>query len=74
MSKVTLSKDKYQSLLVQARAYRKLASNFALQIVEEPVSEIVSSFKSTGKYSKAFLSDLEEGLKDLRKSRVWKSK
>lgn len=65
-----ISKNEYKSLTLQARAYRKLASVLASQILEEPVSEIVSSFKATGKYSKAFLSDLEDGLKDLRKSRV----
>ena len=78
MPTVTISKAKYRSLLSHANAYKKLASNFASNfashIVEEPLSEVVQNFRSTGKYSKAFLADLEDGLKDLRKSKVWKSK
>lgn len=74
MSKVIISKEEYSSLLFESKAYRKLASNFASQIIERPVSEIIGSFRSTQKYSKAFLSDIEEGLRDLHKSKVWKSK
>ena len=74
MSKITIPKEEYRALLFQAKAYRRLASNFAAQIIERPIPEIITSFHSTGKYSKAFLSDLESGLKDLRKSRAWKSR
>jgi len=74
MSKVTISKEEYMSLLFDAKAYRKLASNFASQAIERPVSEIVASFRRTGLYTKEFLSDLGDGLKDLRKSKAWRSK
>ena len=74
MSKVTISKEEYKSLLFEAKAYRKLASSFASHIIEKPVSEIMENFRSTGKYSKGFLSDLENGLIDLRKSKVWRSR
>ena len=74
MSTITISRNRYQTLLSQANAYKKLASNFASQIVEEPLAEVMKNFRSSGKYSKDFISDLEDGLKDLRRSRAWKSK
>ena len=74
MTKVTITKEEYKTLLFDSRAYRKLASIFNSQIIERPVSEIVESFRATQKYSKEFLSDLGEGLIDLRKSKAWKSK
>ena len=74
MSKITISKEEYKTLLTEARAYRRLASNFASQIIERPISVIVSNFHSTGKYSKEFLRDLEGGLNDLRRSKVWRSR
>ena len=70
MSTVTISKTEYQSLLFHANAYKKLASRFASQIIEKPVSEVMANFRSTGKYSKLFLNDLENGLKDLRRSKT----
>jgi len=74
MSKIIISKDEYQSLLFQANAYKRLVSSFASQIIEKPISSVMENFRSTRKYSKAFLSDLEDGLKDLRRSKAWKSK
>ena len=41
---------------------------------QKSVSDIVTNFKKTGKYSTAFLRDLKDGLSDLQKSKVWKSK
>lgn len=74
MSTVTIPKTEYQSLIRQANAYRKIASGFATQVIETPITQVVENFRTTKKYSKEFLTDLEDGLKDLRKSRVWKSK
>lgn len=74
MSKITISREKYKALLFEANAYRKLASTIASQAIERPVSEIVASFRATNLYSKGFLSDLDSGLKDLRKSKAWKSR
>ena len=61
-------------MLRQANAYRKIASNFASQMIETPIKIVVDNFNATGKYSQAFLDDLEVGLNDLRESRLWKSK
>jgi len=61
-------------MLRQANAYRKIASSFALQMIETPVKGVVDNFRVTGKYSTSFLDDLEDGLNDLRNSRLWKSK
>ena len=74
MSMVTIPKTEYQSLVNQANAYRKIASRFAAQVIETPVTQVVENFRATKKYSKEFLVDLEDGLKDLRKSKSWKSK
>ncbi|MBI5798888.1 MAG: hypothetical protein HZB10_03075 [Candidatus Yonathbacteria bacterium] len=74
MSTVTISKVEYQSLIRQANAYRKIASGFAAQAIETPVAQVVGNFRATKKYSKEFLADLGDGLKDLRKSKSWRSK
>lgn len=74
MNTITLPKNEYLDLLYQAKAYQKIASNFASQIIEKPISSVVDSFRSTGKYKEEFLFDLEDGLKDLRKSKSWNSK
>ncbi len=74
MEKVTISKSEYQGLVFRSEAYRQLASKFAASVVETPISDVVSNFKQTGKYSHTFLTDLKDGLNDLRKSKAWKSK
>ena len=74
MTTVTIPKSKYQAIVRQANAYRKLASNFASQMMETPIKVVVDNFNATGKYSLAFLDDLKDGLNDLRESRLWKSK
>ena len=74
MSTVTIPKIEYQSLIRQANAYRKIASGFAAQVIETPVAQVVENFRATKKYSKEFLTDLEDGLNDLRGSKLWKSK
>ena len=74
MTTVTIPKSEYLNLVSQAKAYQKIASNFASQVIEKPVSSIIANFRNTGRYNENFLKDLEDGLQDLRKSRVWKSK
>ena len=74
MSTVTIPKIEYQSLIRQANAYRKIASGFAAQVIETPVAHVVENFRATKKYSKEFLIDLEDGLNDLRVSKLRKSK
>ncbi len=74
MLTITIPKIEYQSLVRHANAYRKLASGFATEAIETPVTQVVENFRATKKYSKKFLIDLEDGLQDLRKSKAWKSK
>ena len=74
MITVTIPKIEYQVLVRQANAYRKIASGFATQAIETPVTQVVENFRATKKYSKEFLADFEDGLKDLRKSKAWNSK
>lgn len=74
MSTVTISKNEYINLVCQAKAYQNLASNFATQIIRRPIVSILENFRNTGRYNEEFLSDLEDGLNDLHKSKIWKSK
>lgn len=74
MTTITIPKTKYQIIVRQASAYRKMVSNFASQVIETPIRNVVDNFYATGKYSQEFLKDLEEGLNDLHKSKLWKSK
>ena len=74
MVTVTIPKNEYLNLVLQAKAYQKIASNFASQVIEKPVFSIMENFRNTGKYNEKFLRDLEDGLQDLRKSKVWKLK
>lgn len=70
MITVTIPKNEYLNLVSQAKAYQKIASNFASQVIEKPVSGIINNFRNTGKYNEEFLKDLEDGLQDLRKSKA----
>ena len=72
MNTITIPKNEYLNLVFQAKAYQKIASNFASQIIEKPISSIIENFRNTGKYNEGFLMDLEDGLQDLRKSKIWK--
>ena len=74
MSTVTIPKTKYQIIVRQANAYRRIVSSFASQVIETPIKDVVGNFRATGKYSEGFLKDLEGGLGDLHKSKLWKSK
>ncbi|MDP2788684.1 MAG: hypothetical protein Q8O46_01350 [bacterium] len=74
MVTITIPKAKYQIIVRQANAYRRLVSSFTLEVIETPVKDVVNNFSATGKYSKDFLGDLKDGLNDLRKSKSWRSK
>ena len=63
MNSVTISKKEYDKLKSQASAYRKMAKSLFSAVIRDPVSEIVGDFRQTGLYSKAFLKDLESGLR-----------
>ena len=60
---VTLSKQEYLSLKQQAQAYRALAAKVFELPLKDPVAEVVADFKTTGHYTKEFLTDLEDGLR-----------
>lgn len=74
MNMITIPKTKYQTIVRQANAYRKIVSSFASQVIETPAKDVVGNFRATGKYSERFLKDLEGGLNDLHKSKLWNSK
>jgi len=74
MTTITIPKSEYLKLMHQAKAYQKIAENFASQIIEKPLVSVIENFRSTEKYKEEFLFDLEDGLKDLRKSKLWKSR
>ena len=74
MNKVTISKTEYQRLIFQSKLYKQLAVKIAESLIESPIEDVVFNFKETDKYSDGFLSDLKDGLTDLRKSKLWRSK
>lgn len=74
MDIVTLPKYEYDTLAFQAKAFRAITGVIANAQTERPVADVVARFADTKKYSDAFLTDLGEGLADLRKSKTWKSR
>ena len=59
MTTITLPKNEYLNLVYQAKAYKKIASDFASQIIEKPIPNVIENFRDTKKYNEEFLSDLE---------------
>ncbi|MCC6198811.1 hypothetical protein IT401_01175 [Candidatus Nomurabacteria bacterium] len=74
MTTVTVPKATYQTLVRKAKAYEKIAAQVSTYAIAMPVEQVVEEFRQTKKYSEPFLADLKDGLKDLRKSKAWKSK
>ena len=64
MSTVTISKIKYQKLRRHAEAYKRLSSRLFEFAIRDPIEEVVNDFKKTNLYTKEFLKDLEDGLRD----------
>lgn len=63
MSFINIPKSKYRQLERQAKILRELRSRFFELALQDPIEEVVADFRRTGKYSKAFLKDLESGLR-----------
>jgi len=63
MVKVSISKDEYQTLKRQSAAYRKIATRLFEAVVKDDIADVVRGFAATGKYSVAFIADLESGLR-----------
>ena len=71
MSTVTISKTKYEELKRRANAFRAIASGDYVFVARDDVKDVIKDFEQTGLYSKAFLRDLEKGL---RKSSVYRNR
>lgn len=63
MSTVTIPKKEYQKLRRYSSAYRKLATRLFEAVVHDDIETVVRDFTATKLYSKAFLTDLEKGLR-----------
>lgn len=63
MSTVTIPKNEYRALKRQSVAYRKIASRLFESVVKDDIADVVRGFTTTGKYSAAFIADLESGLR-----------
>ncbi len=74
MTTITIPKIEYLALKKQAQAYQKFAGRIFEDVFADPVPAIVDDFKKTALYSAGFIKDLEVGLKNLVKSKEWKSK
>jgi len=62
-STIVISRDEYQNLRKQAKAFQKLAGRIFESVITDSVEVVVQDFRKTKLYSEAFLADLEEGLK-----------
>jgi hypothetical protein len=66
MGTITITKIEYNQLKKEAQAYRKIVDLVEPDLfIAPPVrskKKVLSEFKKTGLYSKAFLKDLAEGL------------
>jgi hypothetical protein len=63
MEKITISKDKYERLLLIEKAFTKLSKVVLDSYSENLIEPVVKDFEETGLYSKGFIIDLKEGLK-----------
>jgi len=63
MVTVTLPKIEYLKLKREANAYRNIKTHLFESLVQDPVDKVIRDFAQTKLYSKAFLQDLEKGLR-----------
>lgn len=59
----SISKSKYRQLERQANILREIKTRFFELTSQDPIEGAIADFWNTGKYSKAFLKDLESGLR-----------
>ena len=63
MNTITVSKNEYETLNKQAKAYKKLTAKLFELVIKDPIDEVVADFQQTNLYSDGFLIDLESGLR-----------
>lgn len=63
MTTVTMPKIEYLKLKREANAYRNIKTHLFESLVQDPVDKVIRDFEQTKLYSKAFLQDLEKGLR-----------
>ncbi len=63
LTTITIPKTEFTRLQRQAKAYRTLAASVIRFVVNDPITDVVDSFKHTDLYTDAFLKDLESGLR-----------
>ena len=63
MPEVVITKDEYRTLKRESAAYRKLTARLFAAIVKDDVGSVMKDFAKTAKYSPAFLTDMENGLR-----------
>ena len=64
MKTIMVSKEEYQKLKQQAKAYQKLTGQLFRSVLRDPVQEVVEDFRKTNLYEKGFLEDLGNGLRE----------
>ncbi len=72
MANITISKEEYQNLKQQAKAYQKLSGSLFESIIRDHVEEVVEDFRRTNIYTDGFLRDLENGLRKSSYARATK--
>jgi hypothetical protein len=63
MTTITLPKIEYLKLKKEVNAYRNMKAHLFESLVQDPVDKVIQDFARTKLYSKAFLQDLEKGLR-----------
>jgi hypothetical protein len=63
MATVTIPKVEYQTLKRQSLAYKRLAARVFETAVKDDVTAAIKDFADTGLYTRAYLAELEEGLR-----------
>lgn len=63
MTTVTIPRNEYSELKRQANAYRRVATRLHTLLIRDPIAVVVSDFNKSGLYTRAFLQDLEDGLR-----------
>ena len=64
MDTVIIPKTEYSKLKRQSDAYKKYPAVFEF-IIKDPIEDVINDFQKTNLYTREFLTDLEDGLKNL---------
>lgn len=71
MATITIPKTEYSKLKRQSDAYKKLSSRFFESVIKDPIEEVINDFHKTNLYTKGFLADLEDGLRESSYAKKW---